>query len=340
MNILVTGASGFIGSHLCRELVARGHTVRAFHRASSNLLLLEDLPVEHAIGDLTQPDTLGAAMESIEVVFHTAAWIGGSEQPGRVYAVTVEGTRSVLQAAWQTGVRRVVYTSSAAALGVPEDIPHVRRGFTAEPALLNENHTWNYRQDYYPDGYAKYLAEQEVQKAVAQGLDVVILNPTLVFGAGDAHRQSTSIITQVAGLRVSVAVEGGINCVHIDDVVEGHLAAMEYGQTGQRYLLGGENLVYLELLQMIAEVAGVDSPNLVLPTRLVRSLAGPARTFKAFLNLPVSPELLHMAGYYFFYDYQKAARELHLPEPRPVREAIRQAYAWFMTGSTGAKTPV
>ena len=339
MNILVTGASGFIGSHLCRELVARGHTVRAFHRASSHLSLLEDLPVEHAIGDLTQPETLNPAMDGIDVVFHTAAWAGGSEQPGRMYAVTVEGTRSVLQAARQAGVRRVVYTSSAAALGVPEVTPRVRRQLTAEPALLNENHTWNYRQDYYPYGYARYLAEQEVQKAVAQGLDAVILNPTLVFGAGDAHRQSTSIIMQMAARRVSAAVEGGINCVHIDDVVDGHLAAMEYGQAGQRYLLGGENLVYLELLQMIAAVAKVDPPNLVLPTRLVRSLARPARTFQAFLNLPVSPDLLPMAGYYFFYDCQKAARELHLSAPRPVREAIAQAYDWFMTRSTGANTP-
>lgn len=333
MKILVTGASGFIGSRLCRALHARGHSVRAFHRPSSNLLLLEGLPVEQAIGDLTQPATLAAAMDGIEVVFHTAAWVGGSEQPGRLYAVTVEGTRSLLDAARQAGVRRVIYTSSAAALGVPEAPPRGRRGLAAEPAPLNEHHTWNYRQDYYPDGYAKYLAELEVQKAVAQGLEVIILNPTLVFGAGDLHRQSTSIVTQVARRQVSFAVEGGINCVHIEDVVEGHLAAMEYGQTGQRYLLGGENLIYLELLQMIAEVAGVDAPNLVLPTRLVRSLAGPATTFKTFLNLPVSPELLHMAGFYFFYDRQKAAAALHLPDPRPVREAVSQAYTWFMTGA-------
>lgn len=329
MNILVTGANGFIGAHLCQELIKRGHTVRAFHRASSKLNLLDGLAVDHAIGDLTQPDTLMAAMNDIEVVFHTAAWMGGSDQAGRLYTVTVEGTRSLLQAAQQAGVRRVVYTSSAAALGVPEDLPPERRGFTAEPRLLNENHTWNYRQDYYPYGYTRYLAEQEVQKAVAQGLDVVIVNPTLVFGAGDLYRQSTSMVTLIAGRRISVAIEGGINCVHIADVVEGHLAAMTDGQTGQRYLLGGENLTYLELFQMIAEVTGVAAPNLVLPTHLVHALARPVGWFKAFLSLPVSPEMLHLAGYYFFYDLQKSRTELHLPPCRSVKEAIAEAYAWF-----------
>lgn len=323
MNILVTGSNGFIGAHLCRALVERGHVVRAFHRASSKLQLLEDLPVEHVVGDLTQPKTLEAAMEGIEVVFHAAAWMGGNEKPGRLYAVTVEGTRSVLQAARLAGVRRFVYTSSVAALGAPDG------RLAGEPIPLNENHVWNLRKDYFPYGYAKYLAEQEVQKAVAQGLDAVIVNPGLVFGAGDVYRQSGSIIMQVAARHLSVAMEGGVNCVHIADVTDGHLAAMTLGRTGERYILGGENLTHLGLLQVIAGVTGVAAPNLVLPTGLVRMLARPARTFKAFLNLPVSPELLQLAGYYFFYERKKAAMDLGLTEPRPVSEAIAEAYAWF-----------
>src|SRR5512142_1632231 len=122
MNVLVTGSTGFLGAQLCRELLAQGHLVRAFHRASSPMRLLEGLEVEHALGDLTQPETIQAAMEGIEAVFHTAAWMGGHDQPGRQYAVTVEGTRNVMQAARKAGVKRVIHTSSAAALGVPRDL--------------------------------------------------------------------------------------------------------------------------------------------------------------------------------------------------------------------------
>lgn len=325
MNVLVTGSTGFVGSNLCRELLARGHAVRAFHRSSSKLRLLDGLDVEHAVGDLTQPETLEAAVQGIEAVFHAAAWMGGSEQGGKQYAVTVEGTRNLLQAARSAGVRRVVHTSSVAALGVPTDS-------TETPALIDERHTWNYRPDFYPYGYAKYLAEQEVQKAVAQGQDVVIVNPTLVFGPGDIYRQSESIIVQVAEHRVSVAIAGGINCVHIDDVIRGHLAALECGRTGERYILGGENLTHMQLLRMIAEVTGVGAPNLVLPTRLVRSLAPPVQLLQAFIHLPIASNLLRLAGYYFFYDGSKTEQELGLREHIPVREAISAAWAWFHQG--------
>ncbi len=324
MKALVTGSTGFIGSSLCRALLAQDYEVRAFHRPTSSLRLLDGLEVEHAQGDLTQPDTLLAAMEGVEVVFHAAAWMGGRDQPGRQYTVTVEGTRNVLQAARKANIRRVIHTSSVAALGVPDSA-----GQGSEAQLINENHAWNYRPDYYPYGYAKYLAEQEVQKAVAQGLDVVIVNPTLVFGPGDVYRQSSSIITQVAEKRLSVSIEGGVNCVHIADVVDGHLAALDCGKTGQRYILGGENLTHLQMLQMIAEVAGVPGPSMVLPNWLVRAAARPARLLQAFLSLPVSPDLLRMAGYFLYYDLHKAERDLGLAQHRPVKDAFEEAYRWF-----------
>lgn len=324
MKTLVTGSTGFIGSSLCRTLLEQGHEVRAFHRPTSVLRLLDGLEVEHAAGDLTQPESLDAAMQDVEVIFHAAAWMGGRDQPGRQYTVTVEGTRNVLLAARKARVRRVIHTSSVAALGVPDPARQY-----SEAQLINENHAWNYRPDFYPYGYAKYLAEQEVQKAVAQGLDVVIVNPSLVIGPGDIYRQNSSIITQVAQKRISVAINGGINCVHLADVIEGHIAALACGKTGQRYILGGENLTHLQLMEMIADVTGVPCPTMVLPNGLVRSLAGPARLLQTFLNLPVSPELLRLAGYWFFYDTQKAERELGLTQRRPVRDAIAETYAWF-----------
>jgi dihydroflavonol-4-reductase len=319
VNVLVTGSTGFIGARLCRALVESGHRVRAFHRPSSTLRLLDGLDVEHALGDLSLPETVQAAMQGIEAVFHAAAWMGGSE-PGRLYAVTVEGTRTVMQAALKAGVKRLVHTSSVAALGVPG---------LHSPTLLNEYHTWNYRPEYYPYGYAKYLAELEVQKGVAQGLDAVIVNPSLVFGPGDIYRQSKSIVNLVASRRLSVAVEGGINAVHLADVVGGHLAALERGRTGERYILGGENLTHLELLQRIAQVVGAPPPSMTLPARLLRSLSGPAGLLQSFLDLPVSADILHLAGYFFYYDMRKAQVELGLPEPRPITDAIREAFLWF-----------
>jgi dihydroflavonol-4-reductase len=326
LTALVTGATGFVGAHLCRALLERGYHVRAFRRPTSSIQLLEQLPVEHALGDLTQPESLEAAASGANVIFHAAAWMGGADQGGRQYAVTVEGTRNLLQAASQAGVERVVHTSSAAALG----IPGWRAGAGGSlPAPVDERHTWNIPPDLYPYGYAKYLAEKEVQKAVAQGLDVVVVNPTLAFGAGDLYRQGSSIITQVAKGRVSVAVEGGVNCVHIADVAAGHLAALEHGRCGERYLLGGENLTHLELLQVIAGAAGVSGPNMVLPGWLVRSATVPGLLLRSFLNLPVSPDLLRLAGYYFYYDTAKSQRELGLGPPRPVHDALVEAYAWF-----------
>ncbi len=328
LKILVTGSTGFIGSHLCRRLVERGHRVRAFHRPTSTLRLLEGLDVEHVLGDLTRPETLQAAMSGVEAVFHAAAWMGGSDPTGQQYAVTVEGTRNLLQAAQKAGVHRIVHTSSAAALGVPGmSQPGLLPG--NEPALINEQHTWNYRPDYYPYGYAKYLAEQEVQKAVAQHMDIVIVNPTLVFGAGDVYRQASSLVTQVAERRLNVAVEGGINCVHVADVVDGHLAALAAGRTGERYILGGENLTHLTLLQRIAKITGAPEPGTVLPAGLVRRLARPAQALRAFLTLPVSPELLRLAGYFFYYDLSKSEKELGITHRRPIDEAIREAYEWF-----------
>ncbi len=323
---LVTGSTGFVGAHLCRGLLERGYRVRAFHRSTSTLRLLEGLDVEHAIGDLTQPETLHDAMEGAAVVFHAAAWMGGNSPAGRQYAVTVEGTRNVLAAARQAGVRRVVHTSSVAALGVPNEASNSEPGATG---LMNENHSWNFRPDFYPYGYAKYLAEQEVQKAVANGLDVVIVNPSLVFGGGDVYRQSGSIITQVAERRITVAVEGGVNCVHIDDVVDGHIAALEHGTTGERYILGGENLSILDLLTLIAEITGVPAPSMVLPGWLVRSIGGPAHLLQGFLNLPISLDLLRLAGYNFFYDLTKAETGLGLVNRRPAHLAIEEAAAWF-----------
>jgi dihydroflavonol-4-reductase len=291
--------------------------VVAFHRPASRLALLDGLPVEHALGDLTRPETLAAAMRGVDAVFHVAAQLGDSTDPQRFYAVTVAGTRAVLEAAQAAGADRLVHTSSVAALGVPE-----------QPGLMDENHTWNYPAGLWHYGYAKYLAELEVQKAVAAGLDAVIVNPSLVFGPGDLYRVSSSIVTRMARRPLPVSAPGGVNVVHVNDVVAGHLPALERGATGERYILGGENLSIADFLSAIAAVTGVTAPGMTLPGWLVRLVAGVLRRRLPF-SLPVSGEILAMAGRNFYYDTAKSRRELKLPAPIPAIDALADAWQWF-----------
>jgi dihydroflavonol-4-reductase len=160
-------------------------------------------------------------------------------------------------------------------------------------------------------------------------LEAVIVNPAVVIGAGDLNRVSGNVILQVAHGRLPVSVDGGLNAAHIADVVQGHLAALERGRTGQRYILGGENLTLQQFLSLIAEVTGARPPSVTLPGGLVRALSAPITAAGRLISLPVSPDLLRKAGYYFYYDTLKARMELRLPPPLPVRQAIAEAYQWY-----------
>ncbi len=315
-----------MGSQLCRALVGAGHEVRAFHRPTSSLRGLDGLDVEHAIGDVTLLESLAAAMAGVDAVFHVAAQLGGTTGTRRMFAVTVEGTRAVVQTALQAGVRRLVHTSSVAALGVPESSPSA--GLDPSMPLLDENHSWNYPPEDWPYGYTKYLAELEVQKAVAQGLEAVIVNPTYVVGAGDVYRQNSSVLMQVAQGLVPVSVPGGLNVVHVADVVAGHLASLERGCPGERYILGGQNMTHAHFLELAAYITGAQPPKAVLPAGLVRMVVGPVRLARPFMKLSFAPEMLRLAGIYFYYDLRKARQALGLGDPRPIDAALCEAYAW------------
>lgn len=340
MLALVTGSTGFIGSQLCRGLLEAGWQVRAFHRPTSRLEALEGLEVEYAAGDVTRPESLKPALRGVEAVFHAAAMLGQPRRPESMYAVTVGGARNVLAAAVEAGVSRVVLTSSVAALGPPVELDPAGSLARARPGgpsawqpedfrLLDENHTWNYRPEWWPYGHAKYLAELEVQRAVASGLDCVIVNPAVVLGPGDINRVSGDIVIKTAQRRVPAAVGGGLNVIHVRDVVRGHLAALERGRRGERYILSGENLTVAGLLALIAEEAGVPAPRLTLPARLVRPLAGPAVLLGRFLPLPLNGGILRRAGHNFWYDSTKAQRELGLTGLLSSRQAIRDALQWY-----------
>ncbi|WP_376791931.1 NAD-dependent epimerase/dehydratase family protein [Thermoflexus sp.] len=320
MRALVTGGTGFLGANLAAYLLRQGWTVRILRRATSSLKAVEDLDVEHAIGDVLEPESLRAAMVGCDVVFHTAAisayWRTSAAQ---ILKVNVEGTHNVLAAAREMNIQRVVLTSSLAALGVPEP-----------GTLLTEDHPYNLPPSRFLYGYSKAMAEAIARVFVEQGLEVVIVNPSVILGPRDIHQISGSLLLEMARGRVPALPPGGVNVVAVEDVVRGHVFALERGRPGERYILGGENLTYRELADQIAEVIGVPAPRRVFPPRVVKGLAALARA-ASFLRipLPVGADQLWLSAHLIWCDGRKAETELGYRPEIPVREAIRRAWEWY-----------
>jgi dihydroflavonol-4-reductase len=317
--VLVTGASGFIGSAVCRHLVQQGFRVRALHRPASDLSGLEGLGVERHVGDLFDPEGLARAADGTRWVFHVAAvaeyW---RQRPEQVIRTAVEGTRNVVRACLQAGVERLILTSSLAALGVPE-----------HGELLTESNVFNLPVRRSPYGYAKRQAEVEAMLAAGDVLDVVVVNPSIVLGAGDVHRISGSLVIQAARGRTFLYTRGGTNIVHVDDVADGHLAAAERGRSGERYLLGGENLSYLQLFTLLAEVVGGRAPWLLLPDWAIEPAASLVDVIRRVAPLPLEGSQLRLSRHRLFCDTSKARHELGLTHTRSARQAIVEAFAWY-----------
>jgi dihydroflavonol-4-reductase len=320
MQALVTGGTGFIGANLVEGLNEAGYTARILRRESSSLEALEGLAYEEAVGDILDIASLAPAMEGCEWVFHVAAvsdyWRKGVDW---LYKVNVEGTKQVLEAARKAGVRRLVYTSSVAALGVPPD-----------GELLDETHTFNLKPKEFWYGHSKHLAEQAVQAAVEDGLDAVIVNPGIVIGPRDVNKISGSIVIEVVRGLVRFYLPGGANYVAVEDVVAGHIAAAERGRVGERYILGGENLSHREAIDTIVEVTGAPRPLFSFPRWAIEPTAVMVELARTVLGarVPVNENQVRMAGRPLYMNIEKAARELGLPQT-PFRTAVERAYRWF-----------
>ena len=260
---LVTGATGFVGSVLVRQLVEAGEPVRVLRRPSSRLDLLGRAAhgVEHALGDVTDADAVGEAMRGVRDVYHAAAAVAfGPRARRRLWDVNVGGTGAVVDAARAAGVRRLVHTSSVAALGRPE----------APGGLIDESAVWTRSRQNTAYAASKHAAEREVLRAVAEGLDAVIVNPALVFGPGRSGEGTTALVERVAAGRVVVAPPGGTAVVDVEDVAFGLRAAMARGATGERTVLAAENLSWTEILALLADALGVPPPRRTVGPRLLR----------------------------------------------------------------------
>lgn len=303
---LVTGATGFLGATLVRRLVAAGTPVRILRRASSSLDLLGDAAglVEHAEGDVTDWRAVRAAVSGTAQVYHAAAYVGfgGRKDREALMAVNVGGTANVVDAAREAGVDRLVHVSSIAALG--RTLPPRR--------MIDETAVWRPSKANTAYAVSKHLAEMEVQRAVAEGLDAVIVNPALIFGPGRPGENTMQIAQKLREGTLPAVPAGGTCVVDVEDVAAGMERAMAHGRTGERYLLGGENLLWREILGQLAEVLGVEPPRVTLTRRPALALAAASAAWAALTRTRplITFETARTASAVYRYDHTKAVEAL------------------------------
>jgi dihydroflavonol-4-reductase len=317
---LVTGASGFVGSHVVARLLARGENIRVLVRPNSPLKNLRGKEVEMVTGDLTDPRSVQKAVSGCLKVYHAAAdyrlW---APEPMDLYRTNVLGTKNVLEAARACGVERVVYTSTVGALG----LSHNGRPGTEETPVSLRDMIGHYKR-------SKFLAEREAT-AEKGGIPVVIVNPSTPVGSMDIKPTPTGkMIVDFLNGRMPAYVDTGLNLIDVEDVAEGHLLAMEKGRAGERYILGYRNLTLKEILEMLARISGRPAPRVRLPRPLALGLAAVSTGLSALTKRPprVPWEGVRMSGKRMFFDASKAVRELGLPQ-RPIEEALTKAVSWF-----------
>lgn len=320
--VLVTGATGFVGSAVARALLAKGRTVRVLVRRNSDRTNLVNLKVEQREGSLEDAASLAAALAGCGVLYHVAAdyrlWVPRHDV---MYRTNVDGTRNLMGAALQQGVERVVHTSTVATLGLHKD------GTPADettPSSLDDM-IGSYKR-------SKFLAEEIVRSMVSeQGLPAVIVNPSTPIGPGDIKPTPTGrIVVEAASGRMPAFVDTGLNIAHVDDVAAGHLLAEERGKIGECYILGGENLSLRELLRRIALLVGRRPPTIALP---IAALMPVAYATEAIARLTggeafVTVDSLRLARHKMYFTSQKAMTELGY-SPRPVDRALEDAIVWF-----------
>ena len=314
----VTGASGFVGANLARALLERGWRVRALVRGAA--ASLDALDVERVPGDLFAPG-LADAMRGCDALFHLAATYSlWRRDRDVVMRANVDGTRSVLAAARSAGIPRTVHTSSVAAIGVRADGMAADESYQSRPGRL----IGAYKR-------SKYLAELEVRSAVERGQDVVIVNPTTPVGPWDAKPTPTGeIIVRFLTGRMPAYVDTGLNLVDVRDVAAGHVLAYERGITGERYILGNENLTLRALLDRLARITGRPAPRLRLPRVIPLAYAalGEYVLARAGVQPDVALDGVRMAKQRMYYTAEKAVRELGFPQS-PVIGALADAVTWF-----------
>jgi dihydroflavonol-4-reductase len=322
MKTLVTGASGFIGSAVVRQLLAKGRDVRAYVEPGADRRNLAGLDVDIVEGDVNDRATIGAALRGCDVLYHLAAiyklWM---PDPSKMYEVNVEGTKTVLWAAYKANLRRVVYTSSIAAVGQRAD------GVPADESVAFN--LWGPAGHYIR---SKWLSERDALRFAAEGLPLVAVNPSFPFGERDVAPTPTGrfVVMTLKG-KVPGWFEGGFNCVDVEDVARGHLLAEERGRVGERYILGGHNVTYEDFFKLAAELAGVRPPRRKVPGGLMSAVGwvGDRVADRITHKEPViTQKEARWATRKYWFDPSKAERELGYTVT-PIRDSLERSIRWF-----------
>ncbi|MCH8894128.1 MAG: NAD-dependent epimerase/dehydratase family protein [Chloroflexi bacterium] len=321
MKVLVTGATGFIGGNLARELWRRGDDVRALVRPDSNRLTIEDTGIVPVEGDILDRDSVDRAVQGCEAVFHVAAaYTFWSRDPAGVSRTNVEGTLNVLEAARQAGVSRTVYTSTVGTVGLPKE------GLGDEDTPLDPKSLHGHYKR------SKLQAEQEALALAAAGMPLVVVNPTTPVGPWDVKPTPTGkMVLDFLRRRIPAYLKTGMNLVDVADVVAGHILALEKGQAGERYILGNRNVSLKEIFDILSRLTGLPAPRIRAPYWLVVGVGYADRFVEGTLlrrepAIPVEGVLASKIPAYV--SCEKAVRELGQPQ-RPVEDALKQAVEWF-----------
>lgn len=320
-KVFITGATGFIGASLARELLEQGCEVKALVRPGSIKANLAGLPIELHEGNLLDQDSLEQGLAGCDTLFHAAAdyrlW---TRNPKSMYDVNVGGTRSVLEAALKRNLSRVVYTSSVGTLGNPGD---GTPGTEDTPVSFDEM-VGHYKK-------SKFLAEREAETFLERGLPLVIVNPSTPVGRLDIKPTPTGkIIVDFLNRRMPAYLDTGLNLIDVEDCAKGHVLAARHGRIGEKYILGNQNLTLRDIFSLLEEISGLPAPRVKLPyTPILLAAYANEALSRVTGREPLIPLAgVRMAGKLMYFDSSKAIRELGLPQ-QPVKNALKKAVEWF-----------
>lgn len=321
MKVLVTGGTGFLGSHLVRLLHQTGHDIRVLYRSPKKLSVLDGLEFEAIQGDLHDTSALKSACEGCDVVFHVAAkadyW--KDDDKDLMMRINVDGTRNVLSAAQSANVQRVIFTSSASAIGFRKD---GRAADETEPFSLRPERFWY--------AYSKLKAEEIVNEFVADGLDIITLNPTVIIGPGDLNAISGTFIIETARFQwLTPMSSGGLAVIDVRDVAQAHVNAMTKGRIGERYLLNTANYPYRVWFRMIAEACNVRPPIFTSPDWSLEPTARFIELLRRIgIQTPIDANQTRLGATNAFFDGRKAYAELFTPQI-DMQTSLHETYQWY-----------